>query len=151
MDSLPYIQGTINLIGVKLLLVYAAISGEASIRDPEQWFFFCPMQEREAQGGRPTRTTPSGYWKLTGSPSYVLSSQNLRIGWKKTMVFYTGRAPTGTKTKWKMNEYKALEEAVATTSSTHPKVYIPARLICYYTFLWKKKLLFLLSQWIILI
>ncbi|KAG1331060.1 putative NAC domain-containing protein 61 [Cocos nucifera] len=98
------------------------MSGEASIRDPEQWFFFCPRQEREARGGKPTRTTPSGYWKVTGSPSFVISSQNLRIGWKKTMVFYTGRAPTGTKTKWKMNEYKALEEAVATTSSTPPKL-----------------------------
>jgi hypothetical protein len=27
------------------------------------------------------------------------------------MVFYSGRAPGGTKTKWKMNEYKALEDA----------------------------------------
>ncbi|XP_008776160.2 NAC domain-containing protein 90-like [Phoenix dactylifera] len=98
------------------------MSGEASIQDPEQWFFFCPRQEREAQGGRPTRTTPSGYWKATGSPSFVFSSQNIRIGVKKTMVFYTGRAPTGTKTKWKMNEYKALEEAAASTSSTPPKL-----------------------------
>ncbi|XP_026658791.2 NAC domain-containing protein 90-like [Phoenix dactylifera] len=106
----------------RILLVYAAMSGEASIRDPEQWFFFCPRQEREARGGKPTRTTPSGYWKVTGSPGYVLSSQNLRIGWKKTMVFYTGRAPTGTKTKWKMNEYKALEEAAASTSTTPPRL-----------------------------
>lgn len=96
------------------------MSGQASIQDPEQWFFFCPRQEREVHGGRPTRTTPSGYWKATGSPSYVFSSQNLRIGVKKTMVFYTGRAPTGTKTKWKMNEYKALEEALASSSSTPP-------------------------------
>jgi hypothetical protein len=26
---------------------------------------------------------------------------------RKTMVFYRGRAPSGTKTKWKMNEYRA--------------------------------------------
>jgi hypothetical protein len=30
------------------------------------------------------------------------------IGEKRTMVFYQGRAPTGTKTRWKMNEYKAV-------------------------------------------
>ncbi|KAG1369712.1 NAC domain-containing protein 90 [Cocos nucifera] len=98
------------------------MSGEASIRDPEQWFFFCPRQEREAQGGKPARTTPSGYWKATGSPSYVFSSQNQRIGVKKTMVFYTGRAPTGTKTQWKMNEYKTLEEASSSTSTTPPRL-----------------------------
>ncbi|KAK1287110.1 NAC domain-containing protein 90 [Acorus calamus] len=82
--------------------------------DPEQWFFFSPMQEREAQGGRPSRTTPSGYWKATGSPSWVRSSNNKVVGCKKTMVFYEGRAPTGRKTEWKMNEYRALEEETAT-------------------------------------
>lgn len=95
------------------------ISGEPCNRDSEQWFFFCPRQEREAHGGRPTRTTPSGYWKATGSPSLVYSSTNHVLGMKKTMVFYQGRAPTGTKTKWKMNEYRAYEqEATTTTLST---------------------------------
>ncbi|XP_038978739.1 NAC domain-containing protein 90-like [Phoenix dactylifera] len=94
------------------------ISGEPCIRDSEQWFFFCPRQEREAHGGRPTRTTPSGYWKATGSPSLVYSSANRVIGVKKTMVFYQGRAPTGTKTIWKMNEYRAFKEDAATTMST---------------------------------
>jgi hypothetical protein len=68
--------------------------------------------ERELHGGRPARTTPSGYWKATGSPSYVYSSSsttaNRVIGEKRTMVFYQGRAPTGNKTRWKMNEYKAV-------------------------------------------
>jgi hypothetical protein len=87
----------------------AAMSGAANMSDREQWFFFCPCAEREAHGGRPTRTTPSGYWKATGSPSWVFSaSANRVIGEKRTMVFYQGRAPTGTKTRWKMNEYKAV-------------------------------------------
>ncbi|KAK1323553.1 NAC domain-containing protein 90 [Acorus calamus] len=86
--------------------------------DPEQWFFFNPMQEREAQGGRPSRTTPSGYWKATGSPSWVRSSNNRVVGCKKTMVFYEGRAPTGRKTKWKMNEYRALEDEITTPATT---------------------------------
>ncbi|KAI4318817.1 hypothetical protein MLD38_032482 [Melastoma candidum] len=78
--------------------------------DPEQWFFFIPRQESEARGGRPRRLTTGGYWKATGCPGYVYSSGNNRIvGLKRTMVFYQGRAPTGAKTEWKMNEYKAVE------------------------------------------
>ncbi|CAO2140907.1 unnamed protein product [Urochloa humidicola] len=85
-----------------------AMAGAANVGDKEQWFFFCPRAERELHGGRPARTTPSGYWKATGSPSLVYSaSANRVIGEKRTMVFYQGRAPTGNKTRWKMNEYKA--------------------------------------------
>ncbi|CAD5162937.1 unnamed protein product [Musa acuminata subsp. malaccensis] len=91
------------------------ISGEPCRRDEEQWFFFCPRQEREAHGGRPTRITASGYWKATGSPTLVYSSMNRVMGKKRTMVFYRGRAPNGTKTQWKMNEYRALEESAAST------------------------------------
>uniref|UniRef100_A0A6N2MNY1 NAC domain-containing protein n=2 Tax=Salix viminalis TaxID=40686 RepID=A0A6N2MNY1_SALVM len=85
------------------------LSGQLCQGDTEQWFFFAPRQEREARGGRPNRTTASGYWKATGSPGHVYSSDNRVIGLKKTMVFYTGKAPSGRKTKWKMNEYRAIE------------------------------------------
>ncbi|KAI9090577.1 hypothetical protein K1719_028430 [Acacia pycnantha] len=94
------------------------VSGEASLRDTEQWFFFIPRQESEARGGRPRRLTTTGYWKATGSPNHVYSSENLIIGMKRTMVFYNGRAPNGHKTEWKMNEYKAIVSAEP--SSTHP-------------------------------
>uniref|UniRef100_A0A804NZ59 NAC domain-containing protein n=1 Tax=Zea mays TaxID=4577 RepID=A0A804NZ59_MAIZE len=89
-----------------------AMAGAANVCDTEQWFFFCPRAERELHGGRPARTTPSGYWKATGSPSYVYSSSpnNRVIGEKRTMVFYQGRAPTGNRTRWKMNEYKAVAD-----------------------------------------
>ncbi|XP_010493320.1 PREDICTED: NAC domain-containing protein 90-like [Camelina sativa] len=96
------------------------MSGERCRGDVEQWFFFVPRQEREARGGRPSRTTGSGYWKATGSPGPVFSKDNRMIGVKKTMVFYTGKAPTGRKTKWKMNEYKAVDETV--NASTAPQV-----------------------------
>ncbi|KAL5205539.1 hypothetical protein ABZP36_033748 [Zizania latifolia] len=97
-----------------------SMAGEVSARDTEQWFFFCPRAERELHGGRPARTTPSGYWKATGSPSCVVSAAaNRVIGIKRTMVFYQGRAPTGTKTRWKMNEYKAVVvDDTCTTTST---------------------------------
>ncbi|KAI3811655.1 hypothetical protein L1987_21382 [Smallanthus sonchifolius] len=86
-------------------------AGERCQGDTEQWFFFIPRQEKEARGGRPSRLTSSGYWKATGSLSIVYSSSNRAIGIKRTMVFYNGRAPTGTKTKWKMNEYKTFEDS----------------------------------------
>lgn len=100
--------------------VHVGISGELCTGDVEQWFFFSPRQEREAHGGRPNRITPSGYWKATGSPCYVFATNNKIIGLKKTMVFYEGRAPLGKKTKWKLNEYRALEEA--TSSGANPQV-----------------------------
>ncbi|XP_038690345.1 NAC domain-containing protein 90-like [Tripterygium wilfordii] len=94
-------------------------AGDRCQGDPEQWFFFIPRQESEARGGRPKRLTDSGYWKATGSPGYVYSSEHRIIGVKKTMVFYEGRAPTGTKTDWKMNEYKAIDgEPLSSTTTT---------------------------------
>ncbi|KAL4182611.1 hypothetical protein AMTRI_Chr11g151060 [Amborella trichopoda] len=101
-----------------------AMAGEANIGDGEQWFFFVQMQKREKQGGRPNRIAPSGYWKATGTPGYVYSSNNGVIGLRKSLVFYTGRAPYGRKTKWKMNEYKLRivetnGDDVASSSSSH--------------------------------
>ncbi|KAI3830120.1 hypothetical protein L1987_04254 [Smallanthus sonchifolius] len=97
-------------------------AGERCQGDPEQWFFFIARQEKEARGGRPSRLTSSGYWKATGSPGIVYSLSNRAIGVKRTMVFYNGRAPTGTKTKWKMNEYKAFQEESSSNTNQKPKL-----------------------------
>lgn len=94
------------------------LAGELCREDKEQWFFFSPGQEREARGGRPNRTTACGYWKATGSPGYVYSSDNKVIGVKKTMVFYKGKAPSGRKTKWKMNEYRAIQVSNQSNTAT---------------------------------
>ncbi|KAK8503490.1 hypothetical protein V6N13_094677 [Hibiscus sabdariffa] len=91
----------------------AELAGELCKGDTEQWFYFTPTQEKEAHGGRPKRTTASGYWKAAGSPGYVYSSDDQVIGTKKTMVFYKGKAPCGRKTKWKMNEYRAIDPSAA--------------------------------------
>lgn len=95
-------------------------SGPRCGGDPEQCFFFIPRQESEVRGGRPSRLTETGFWKATGSPSYVYSSESRIIGLKRTMVFYTGRAPQGTKTHWKMNEYKAIQGDFNSSSSSSP-------------------------------
>nr|QSD99900.1 NAC family transcription factor [Melilotus albus] len=94
------------------------LAGEFCRGDKEQWFFFSPGQEREARGGKPNRTTACGYWKATGSPGYVYSSDNKVIGVKKTMVFYKGKAPSGRKTKWKMNEYRAIQVSNQSNTAT---------------------------------
>ncbi|KAJ9541239.1 hypothetical protein OSB04_027745 [Centaurea solstitialis] len=92
-------------------------AGELCKGDTEQWFFFVPKQEKEVHGGRPSRTTSSGYWKATGSPTYVYSSNDKVIGVKKTMVFYHGKSSTSKKTKWKMNEYRAIKEEPDSTNT----------------------------------
>ncbi|KAH7561257.1 hypothetical protein JRO89_XS10G0202000 [Xanthoceras sorbifolium] len=84
--------------------------------------FLYPKTRERMHGGRPSRTTASGYWKATGSPSYVYSSDNRVIGVKKTMVFYKGKAPTGRKTKWKMNEYRAIQEEANPSRTAIPKL-----------------------------
>ncbi|XP_076896454.1 NAC domain-containing protein 90-like [Bidens hawaiensis] len=102
---------------------FPKLAGELCQRDTEQWFFFVPRQEREAQGGRPSRTTSLGYWKATGSPTYVYSSDNKVIGVKKTMVFYEGKSRMVKKTEWKMNEYRAIKlEADGTNTFPVPKL-----------------------------
>lgn len=135
-----------------LWIFCSSLEDTAGVRcrgDAEQWFFFVPRQEREARGGRPSRITGSGYWKATGSPGPVFSKDNRMIGVKKTMVFYTGKAPTGRKTKWKMNEYKAVDETV--NVSTIPKV-VYVYIYCVLDHITKKiclnliKILFLLKM-----
>lgn len=99
----------------------AEYAGKYSRKDPEEWFYFIPMQEKESRGGRPNRQTNEGYWKATGSPGYVYSLKNNKIiGGKRTMVFYNGRAPYGKKTPWKMNEYKSIDY---TAPQLPPKVF----------------------------
>ncbi|XP_047321874.1 NAC domain-containing protein 90-like [Impatiens glandulifera] len=120
-QTTPQIDSLIPLIDIYSIQPsrLPSLAGELCPKDTEQWFFFTARQEREARGGRSNRTTSSGYWKATGSPSHVYSADNRVIGVKRTMVFYKGRAPTGTKTKWKMNEYKAILNEQNQDETTH--------------------------------
>ncbi|KAF7109703.1 hypothetical protein CFC21_109919 [Triticum aestivum] len=83
------------------------LPGMAKIGERE-WYFFVPRDRKAGSGGRPNRTTERGFWKATGSDRAIRSTADPKrvIGLKKTLVFYQGRAPRGTKTDWVMNEYR---------------------------------------------
>ncbi|KAM7472347.1 hypothetical protein LguiA_010530 [Lonicera macranthoides] len=52
-----------------------------------------------------------GFWKATGRDKAIYSSNGrARIGMRKTLVFYKGRAPHGLKSDYIMHEYRLLDD-----------------------------------------
>ncbi|KAJ8483880.1 hypothetical protein OPV22_016365 [Ensete ventricosum] len=79
------------------------LPGMASYGEKE-WYFFSPRDRKYPNGSRPNRAAGSGYWKATGADKPIGSPRTVAI--KKALVFYTGKAPKGTKTNWIMHEYR---------------------------------------------
>ncbi|KAL8461787.1 hypothetical protein ACS0TY_033039 [Phlomoides rotata] len=72
-----------------------------------EWYFFSHKDKKYPTGTRTNRATTAGFWKATGRDKAILmTNSNNRIGMRKTLVFYTGRAPHGHKTDWIMHEYR---------------------------------------------
>ncbi|KAK8648464.1 hypothetical protein V6N13_129216 [Hibiscus sabdariffa] len=74
----------------------------------KEWYFFSPRDRKYPNGSRPNRVAGSGYWKATGTDK-IITSDGRKVGIKKALVFYVGKAPKGTKTNWIMHEYRLIE------------------------------------------
>ncbi|CAN4105439.1 unnamed protein product [Withania somnifera] len=98
-----------NIIG--FLNIYLCdpweLPGLARIGERE-WYFLVPINRKHGPKGKANRTTRNGFWKATGSDRQIHSSLEPKkvIGLKKTLVFYGGKAPKGSRTDWVMNEYR---------------------------------------------
>lgn len=86
----------------------------------KEWYFYCPRDRKYRNSTRPNRVTGGGFWKATGTdrPIYSLDSTR-RIGLKKSLVFYRGRAAKGVKTDWMMHEFR-LPSLSDSHHSTYP-------------------------------
>ncbi|CAH9103282.1 unnamed protein product [Cuscuta epithymum] len=78
----------------------------------KEWYFFTPRDRKYPNGNRPNRAVGSaepgvvnGYWKATGSDREIKHGSTV-IGFKKALVFYEGKPPKGSKTKWIMHEFR---------------------------------------------
>ncbi|XAR48221.1 hypothetical protein NMG60_11030968 [Bertholletia excelsa] len=75
-------------------------------RDHER-YFFSTKEAKYPNGNRSNRATGSGYWKATGIDKQIVTSRgNQVVGMKKTLVFYRGKPPHGSRTDWIMHEYR---------------------------------------------
>ncbi|KAM0020152.1 putative transcription factor NAM family [Helianthus debilis subsp. tardiflorus] len=73
----------------------------------QERFFFSTKEVKYPNGNRSNRATVSGYWKATGLDKQIVTSKNNQVvGMKKTLVFYRGKPPNGSRTDWIMHEYR---------------------------------------------
>ncbi|KAL8121433.1 NAC domain-containing protein 83 [Apium graveolens] len=73
----------------------------------QERYFFSTREVKYPNGNRSNRATASGYWKATGLDKKIVSSRgNQVVGMKKTLVFYRGKPPHGSRTDWIMHEYR---------------------------------------------
>ncbi|KAF5741192.1 putative NAC domain-containing protein [Tripterygium wilfordii] len=90
----------------------------------QERYFFSTREAKYPNGNRSNRATGSGYWKATGIDKKIVTSKgNQVVGMKKTLVFYTGKPPHGSRTDWIMHEYRLVNsvdtlQKMSSTQST---------------------------------
>ncbi|KAJ8560296.1 hypothetical protein K7X08_004354 [Anisodus acutangulus] len=80
-----------------------------------EWYFF-PRDKKYPNGSRTNLATKSGYWRATGKDNKVVCKPAV-VGYRKTLVFYRGRAPLGDRTDWVMHEYRLCDDVSQGTPS----------------------------------
>jgi hypothetical protein len=81
------------------------------------WYFFSHKDKKYPTGTRTNRATAAGFWKATGRDKAIYNAVK-RIGMRKTLVFYKGRAPHGQKSDWIMHEYRLDDPAADAAAAT---------------------------------
>lgn len=94
------------------LRVYVCVDkSKMKTRDLE-WYFYSALDKRYGNSSRTKRATDRGYWKTTGKDREIKHGGRT-VGMKKTLVYHSGRAPSGDRTNWVMHEYKLVDEQLA--------------------------------------
>ncbi|XP_031091622.1 NAC domain-containing protein 83-like [Ipomoea triloba] len=79
----------------------------------DRYFFSSKEATKYPNGNQTSRVSSNGYWKPSSSeekhitcPGKSSSSIPMIMGMKKTLVFYYGKPPHGSKTNWIMHQYR---------------------------------------------
>uniref|UniRef100_A0A0D3D0R3 NAC domain-containing protein n=2 Tax=Brassica oleracea var. oleracea TaxID=109376 RepID=A0A0D3D0R3_BRAOL len=72
-----------------------------------EWYFFSLREYYEPEKKGTKRTTPSGFWKVTGSDIEIKDKRGhgVVIGIKKTLVYHQGKSTNGVRTHWVTHVY----------------------------------------------
>ncbi|KAF8403792.1 hypothetical protein HHK36_011898 [Tetracentron sinense] len=68
-----------------------------------------PKGTKHPNGTRPNRVAGDGFWRATARDKDV-TLQGMKIGSKRSLVFWKGKPPNASKTDWLMQEYRLVEE-----------------------------------------
>ena len=91
--------------------------------EQHDWYFFSHKDKKYPSGTRTNRATKAGFWKATGRDKAIYAKHCL-IGMRKTLVFYTGRAPNGHKSDWIMHEYRLQTNQNGSSQASSFHIYI---------------------------
>ena len=74
-------------------------------KEDRVWYFFNALVSKSPNSKLVNRQTNSGFWKPTGKDRVIWDEQGKKIGFKKNLVFHTGRAKNAIRTNWVVHEY----------------------------------------------